>query len=108
MSIERRCWPVCARFAGLNQRGLDDSGEMNHGGPLSFAVSLPDEVAVQQGRDFGWGEIAMEVEVLCGCGLVASRQVDLTWRRALLGLKKQGSVVTPWIRGGLPGPYLSQ
>src|SRR5258705_6521050 len=101
MSIERRCWPVCARFAGLNQRGFDDSGEMNHGGPLAFAVSLPDNVAVQQGRDFGWGEIAMEVEVLCVCGLVASAQVDLIGWRVPLGREDEGYVVASWVGCGL-------
>jgi hypothetical protein len=52
MSIERQC---LSGFVGLNQRGFDDAGEMNYGGPLSFAVSLPYDVAVQQGRDLGWG-----------------------------------------------------
>jgi len=76
MSIERQC---LSGLVGLNQRGFDDAREMNYGGPLSFAMSLPDDVAVQQGRDLGWGEISMEVEVLCVCGLVASAQVDLIW-----------------------------
>src|SRR5258708_32280921 len=101
MSIERRCWPVCARFAGLNQRGLDDSGEMNHGGPLAFAVSLPDNVAVQQGRDFGWGEIAMEVEVLCVCGLVASAQGDRIGWRVPFGGEDDCSVGACLVGGGL-------
>jgi hypothetical protein len=42
-------------------------------------MSLPYDIAVQQGRDLGWGEISMEVEVLCICGLVAPAQVDLSW-----------------------------
>jgi hypothetical protein len=50
---------------------------MNHGGPLSFAVRLPYDVAVKQSCDFGWGEIAMKVEVLRVCGLVAAAEVDL-------------------------------
>ena len=88
-------------FVGLNQRGFDDAGEMNYGGPLSFAASLPDDVAVQQGRDLGWGKISMEVEVLCVCGLVASAQVDLIWWWVPLGREDEGYVVASWVGCGL-------
>src|SRR5580700_3099003 len=74
---------------------------MNYGGPLAFAMSLPDNVAVQQGRNFGWGEIAVEVEILRVCGLVASAEVDLIWWRVPLGREDEGYVVGSWVSGGL-------
>ncbi len=74
---------------------------MNDGGPLSFAVSLPYDVAVQQRRDLGWGKISMEVEVLCVCGLVASAQVDPIWWWVPLGREDEGYVVAPWVGCGL-------
>ena len=90
-----------ARFAGLNQRGFDDAGEVDHGGPLSFAASLPYDVAVKHSGDLGCGQIAMKVEVLRVRGLVASAQVDSIRRRLPLGREDEGYVVASGIGCGL-------
>ena len=74
---------------------------MDHGRPLSFAISLPYDIAVQQGRDLGWREIAVEVEVLCICGLVAPAQVDLSWWWVPLGREDEGYVVASRVGCGL-------
>ena len=74
---------------------------MNDGGPLSFAVSLPYDVAVQHGRDLGWREIAMKVEVFCVRRFVAVAEIDPTrWGRPL-GREDEGYVVTSGIGRGL-------
>jgi hypothetical protein len=74
---------------------------MDHGGPLSFAMSLPYDVAVKQGGDLGWGEIAVEVEVLRVRGFVAAAEVDLIGWRLPLGREDEGYVVASGVRGGL-------
>lgn len=74
---------------------------MNHGGPLAFAVSLPYDVAMQQSCDFGWGEIAVEVEVLRVRGLVAAAEIDLIGWRLPLGREDEGYVVASGVGCGL-------
>jgi hypothetical protein len=91
MSIDREClWG----FVGLHQSGFDDAGEMNHSGPLSFAMSLPYDVAVKQSSDVRWGEIAVKVEVFRVRGLVASTQVDLIRRWLPFRWEDEGYVVS--------------
>jgi len=88
-------------FVGLHQRGFDDAGEMDHSGPLSFAMSLPYDVAVKQSSDVCWGEIAVKVEVFRVRGLVASAQVDLIRRWLPLRWEDEGYVVASWVSYGL-------
>ena len=47
----------------MPEQSFDAAGKAEDGGPLAFAVGLPDDFAVEQGGDFGWGEVAVEVEV---------------------------------------------
>src|SRR5271167_1405482 len=85
----------------LHQCGLYDPWEMDHSGPLSFAVRLPYDIAVQQSCHFARPKIAMEVEVLCVGRLVASPKVDLICRRLPFGREDQSDVVTSGVRCGL-------
>ena len=47
----------------LDQGGFDAAWEAEDGGPLAFAVRLPDDFAVEEGCDFSGGEVAVKVEV---------------------------------------------
>src|ERR1700716_3240888 len=74
---------------------------MDYGGPLSFAVSLPYDVAVQHGRDLGWGEIAMKVEVFCVGRFVAVAEIDPVRWRLPLGRGDKCDVVASGVGCGL-------
>ncbi len=97
MSIERQ-W---SEQVQAKQCGFDDAGEVEDGGPLAFAVGLPDDVAVEQGGDFGGGEVAVEVEVFCVGGFVASAEVELIGGGFPLGGEDEGGVVGAGVGGGL-------
>ena len=87
-------------LVGRRQRGFDDTREVEHGGPLAFAMGLPDDVSVQQHCDFGRREIAVEVEVLCVGGLVLAAEVDPIGGRFPFGRKDEGNVVASGIGCG--------
>ncbi len=94
MSIERqRCSGVAVR--------LRRCGEVEDGGPLAFAMCLPDDFSVEEGCDFGWGEIAMEVEVLRVGGFVVAAEVELARGGCPLGGEDEGGVVAAGVGGGL-------
>ena len=83
------------------QRGFYDAWEVDDGGPLAFALRLPDDVAVKEGRNFGWGKIAMEVEVLYVGRFVAIGEVYLIGGGFPLGGEDEGCIVASGIGGGL-------
>ena len=55
--------------------GVYYSGEVEDGGPLAVALSLPDDFAVEEGGGFGGAEVVVEVEVFCVGGCVLSADV---------------------------------
>jgi hypothetical protein len=81
--------------------GFDDAGEVNDGGPLAFALGLPDDVAVEEGCDFGGGEIAVEVEVFGVDGFVTAGEVESVVSRLPFGGEDEGCVVASGFGGGL-------
>ena len=69
----------------MSEGGFYAAGEAEDCGPLAFAVGLPDDIAVEKGGYFGWGEIAVEVEVF-GVGLlVVAAEVELVFGGRPLG-----------------------
>ena len=88
-------------YGMVGEVGFDDAGEAEDGGPLAFAVGLPDDVAVEQGCDFGGGEVAVEVEVFGVGGFVAAAEVELVGGGCPLGGEDEGSVVGSGVGCGL-------
>ncbi len=81
--------------------GFDDAGEVNDCGPLAFAMRLPDDVAVEEGCDFGRGEVAVEVEVFGVGGFVAAGEVEAAVGRFPLRGEDERGVVGSGLGCGL-------